>query len=255
MFLYLVKKILFDFSKCLVVMIINSSQLLAQNNADRESIEITDSVIQCYFYEPFPQKTGTSVIQIGGSFTVLPVVLAENEYPVPAVDLQYKYGLLEKTSFVASFSTNYFGNLLHTGFQWNTNAGNFSFGIANHLGGFYGFIHVEGQFDKNSAYAIYYLPIIRIGHRFNDFSVSMSWSVSYIFKSSINVSGLKAAGPQGKVNDIFCTIAVEQPFLKKAQLSIGFSLTYARSPYQSWLLYNTIDHYLFVPEFFFAVQL
>ena len=131
----------------------------------------------------------------------------------------------------------------------------FSFGFANHFGGFIGQISIEGQFDNNSAYAIFYLPILRFGYRHDDFSVSMSWAASYIFKSVSRVGDLKARGPGMTWNDIFCTIAVEQPFLKNTYLSIGLSLTYSRSPYQSWLLCNTIDEYLFVPEFFFGFQL
>jgi len=208
-----------------------------------------------YFYEPFPQEVGSSIFQLGGSFTLLPTTLMENEYPAPAADIQYKRGIFGNFSLVASFSTNYFSNLLHTGLQWNTKINRFSFGIAQHIGGFYGFINVEGQFDRNSAHAFYYLPIMRFGFRFDDFSVSMSWAISYIFNSSMNVSGLKAAGPQNTFNDIFCTIAIEEPFIKQTLLSMGFSLTYARTPYQSWLMFNTIDHHLFVPEFFFAIQL
>jgi hypothetical protein len=208
-----------------------------------------------YFYEPSPQTVGSSILQLGGSFTILPVALTEDEYPSPALDLQYKRGIFKNISLVASFSTNYFTNLLHSGLQWNIKANNFSFGLASHLGGFYGFLDVEGQFDKNSAYAFFLLPIVRFGYRFENFSVSVSCAASYIFRSAINVSGLKAAGPDKTINDVFCTLAIEQPFLKKSLISIGFSFTYERSPYQIWILYNTIDHRLFVPEFFFAVQL
>ena len=83
----------------------------------------------------------------------------------------------------------------------------------------------------------------------------MSWAFSYIFKSVSKVSDLRTRGPEKTINDIFCTLAVEQPFLKSTHISIGLSLTYSRSPYQSWLLFNTIDEYLFVPEFFFGFQL
>jgi hypothetical protein len=179
----------------------------------------------------------------------------ENEYPAPALDLQYKLGLFEKISLNASLSTNIFSNLLHTGIQWNTNSSRFSFGFANHLGCFFGFFNTEGQFDKNSAYAIYYLPILRFGYRLEDFSITMSWAASYIFKSTSRVSGLKSPGPQHTINDYFCTIAIEQPFLKHSLVSIGLSLTYSVTPYQTWMMFNTIDQRLFIPEFFFAFQL
>jgi hypothetical protein len=238
------------FNYLIALIIISSSFLRAQ-----EDINIQDTTQTFYFYEPYPQIVGTSILQLGGSFTLLPTSVAENEFPTPAVDLQYKRGIFKNISAIGSFSTNYFTNLLHIGIQWNLNEDKFSFGFANHFGGFVGFISMEGMYDSNSAYAIFYLPILRFGYRLNDFSISMSFAASYIFKSTSRVSGLKARGPGKTWNDIFCTIAVEQPFLKSTYLSIGLSLTYSRSPYQSWLLFNTIDEYLFVPEFFFGFQL
>ncbi len=192
---------------------------------------------------------------MGGSFTLLPIPVVENEYPAPALDLQYKRGILNNFSHNASLSTNIFTNLFHTGLQWNTSVNRFSFGFANHIGCFFGFFNTEGQFERNSAFAIYYLPILRFGYRLDDFSVTMSWAASYIFKSTSRVSGLKASGPEQTVNDYFCTISIEQPFLKHSLISVGFSLTYSVSPYQIWMMFDTIDQHLFIPEFFFAFQL
>jgi hypothetical protein len=250
-------------SVILVIVLLTNSTLCTSINTVPADSSISQDVRSIrnlqdssyYYYEPYPIKPGTSILQLGGSFTLLPLPVVENEYPAPAFDMQYKRGLWDKIAVDVSFSTNYFSNLFHAGLQWNFNINKFSLGIANHIGGFYGFINTAGQFDQNSAAAFFDLPIIRIGYRLKRYSISMSWAASYIFTSYNKVSGLKADGPQGKINDIFCTVAIEQPFLKKSLLSIGFSLNYARSPYQSWMLYNTLDQYLFLPEFFFSFQL
>ena len=228
-----------------------SCYIFAQNN----TFDNSDSSFNSYFYEPFPQQIGTSIYQIGGSFSLLPIPVIENEYPVPAIDFQVKYGIFKNISLLSSFTTNYFSNLLHFGLQWNSNNSRFSYGIANHLGGFYGFITSEGQFEENSAYALFYMPILRFGLRTNEFSVSMSFTAAYILRSTTKVSDLKAAGPTNTWNDFFCTIALEQIIFKRTIVSIGFSLAFSRTPYQSWLLHNTIDQYQFVPEFFFSFQL
>src|SRR5512139_1479649 len=158
-----------QFSKCFITIVCASSFLFAQEG---ETIDSTNIIVLAdsaavysvsYFYEPYPQKVGESILQIGGSFTLLPIPVMENEYPAPALDLQYKLGIFEKFSLNASLSTNIFSNLLHTGVQWNTKANRFSFGFANHIGCFFGFFNTEGQFESNSAYAIYYLPILRFG--------------------------------------------------------------------------------------------
>jgi hypothetical protein len=249
LFLYITVSIFFYFP--ILAQSISSTQSI-----DNSSInEILDSASVRYFYEPYPQEIGNSILQLGGSFTLLPISVVENEYPIPAIDVQYKHGIFKNVSFVSTFSTNYFSNLLHLGLQWNTNISRFSFGLANHLGGFAGFISSEGQFENNSAYALFSMPILRFGFRTDEFSFSLSFAASYIFKSVSKVSDLKAPGPEKIWNDFFCTLAIEQPMFKSTNLSIGLSLAFARSPYQSWLLYNTIDQYQFAPEFFFAIQL
>lgn len=246
--------------KCLMTVVCTYSFLSAQQSETFDPVEIypasgAEKYSVSYFYEPYPQKVGESILQLGGSFTLLPIPVVENEYPAPALDLQYKRGILNNFSLNASLSTNIFTNLFHTGLQWNTSVNRFSFGFANHIGCFFGFFNTEGQFERNSAFAIYYLPILRFGYRLDDFSVTMSWAASYIFKSTSRVSGLKASGPEQTVNDYFCTISIEQPFLKHSLISVGFSLTYSVSPYQIWMMFDTIDQHLFIPEFFFAFQL
>jgi hypothetical protein len=209
-----------------------------------------------YFYEPFPMETGASFFQVGASVSLVPYPDAEQEVPMPGLDFQYKRGLINNVSYVASFSTSIFSNLFHTGLQWNGHLDRFSFGFANHVGAVYGFITRDNLFDNVQAYGLFYMPMLRFGYRFDEFSFSSSFVISYVFKSNSYVNGLRASvGPQHSINDYYCTLVIEQPFLRNLHLSIGLSLGFARTPYQTWMLYNTIDEWLFVPEFFFAVQL
>ena len=229
------------------------------NNVSRVTLQTPDAMNTprvYYFYEPFPMEVGSSILQIGASASLLPYPDSEQEIPIPGLDIQYKRGILENVSFVSAFSTSIFSNLLHTGLQWNSNLDRFSFGFANHVGFAYGFITRENLFDDVQAYAMFDMSLLRLGYRFDDFSFSSSFVISYVFKSMSYVNGVRASiGPEGSINDYYCTLVVEQPFLRNLRLSLGFSLGYARTPYQSWMLYNTVDEWLFVPEFFFAVQL
>jgi hypothetical protein len=201
-------------------------------------------------------SVGSSFWQVGASVSLVPYAEAEQEIPMPGLDVQYKRGIWNNVSFVGSFSTSYFSNLFHAGLQWNGNLGRFSLGFANHVGFAYGFMKRENLFDNVKAYGLFYMPVLRLGYRQDEFSVSTSFVISYIFKSNSYVNDVQASvGPQNSINDYYCTFVVEQPFLRNLQLSIGLSIGYARTPYQSWMLYNTVDEWLFVPEFFFAVQL
>lgn len=216
----------------------------------------SDSPVACYFYEPFPLKPGAHVFQLGASFSLLPYPDMEQEVPIPALDVQYKRGLFKNVALDGTLSTNIYSNLLHCGLQLHTSIGRFSTGLANHVGGVYSFIKREKVFDQVNAYAIFDMMILRVGYRFEDFALSLSFVATYVFKSHSYVNGMEApGGPERSINDYWCTWAIEQPFLRSVHLSIGMSLGYTRTPYQTWMLYNTVDEWLFAPEFFFAVQL
>jgi hypothetical protein len=209
-----------------------------------------------YFYEPFPMEPGSDVFQLGASFSLVPYADAEQEIPLPGIDVQYKRGIFENVAVVGSLSTSYFSNLAHAGLQWSTRVTRFSFGVANHIGFAYGFITRENLFDDVEGYAWIDMMILRLGYRFDEFSFSCSFVATYMLKSMSYVNGLEASvGPQHTVNDYYCTFVVEQPFLRTLHLSIGLSLGYARTPWQTWMLYNTVDEWLFSPEFFFAIQI
>ena len=244
---------------CTLIFIISAKFVLAQNNIVNEStvnlntLDNPDSLFVTYFYEPFPQKVGESILQLGGSFILLPTPDV-GEYPVPSFDVQFKYGLMKNVSLISSLSTNYFSNLLQSGLQWNTNSSRLSFGLANHIGGFFGSYHLD-LFEDVFAYSFMYMPIFRLGIRADEFSASLSLGSTYIFNSGSRVGDLKARGPKAVWNDIFCTMAIEQPMLGRTIISIGLSLEYTRSPYQAWLFFDTIDTYQIIPKFSFAIQL
>lgn len=201
-------------------------------------------------------QKGSSILQLGVSFSMVPEPVAEQEIPIPAIDVQYKRGIFDGITLAGSLSTSIYSNMLHAGVQWNTNLERFSLGVATDVGGAYGFMKRDNLFDDVHAYALYLMPILRFGFRLEGCSFSSSFLATYVFASESHVNGMRASvGPKNTVNDLFCTLAAEQPFFKDLQVSVGLSLGYARTPYQSWMLYNTLDEWLFVPEFFFAVQI
>jgi hypothetical protein len=85
--------------------------------------------------------------------------------------------------------------------------------------------------------------------------VSSTIAATYVLLAESDIADKTVDGPTGTWNDVYYTIAIEQPFLDSMRLSLGISVTYSRTPYQSWITYNTIDQYLVLPEFFIGVQL
>lgn len=235
---------------------INDSLLTLKQNKSPEKLPDNLKNVK-YFYEPFPLQKGESVFQIGGSFSLLPIPITEQEYPIPAIDLQYKYALANNLCFVSSLSTLlHYYDLVHVGIQWNVNSDRLSFGTATHFGFAFGYMDDSDNFDQVWAIGTFWMPIVRVGYRFNHFSLTFSFVTTLNIYSHSKVNDVKSKpGSDGKLNDFFCTVTVEQPFLKNQQVAVGFSFAYSRTPYQSWMLYNTVNEWLFVPEFFFSVQL
>ena len=226
------------------------------NDSTSSALIVPASPTIYYFYEPYPMEVGSSFWQVGLSVSLVPLAEAEAEYPMPGLDIQYKRGLFKNVVFAGIFSTSYYSNLFHAGLQWNSNADRFSYGLVNDFGAAYGWIDNYDVFGKVTAFGLFYMPMLRFGYRFDDFSLSCSLVMSYIFSSNSVANHTTAyVGPSHKANDFYFTWVVEQPFLRNLHLSVGLSLGYARTPYQSWMQYNTTDEWLFVPEFFFSVQL
>lgn len=223
---------------CVLIVLCSGYETVAQIKTGSDSAA---SVSSKYYYEPFPQKVGESIFQLGASFILLPTPDAE-EYPMPFLDVQVKYGLLKYVSLVSTLSTNYFTSLFQLGFQVNDNISRFSYGFANHVGGFIGTYHLE-MFEKTFAYSISYSPLLRLGFRADKFSTSVSLRASYTIQSGNKVAALYASGPAGRWNDYNVTLAIEQYMLRKTSISIGLSMEYTRSPFEAWFFYDTIEEY------------
>lgn len=207
-----------------------------------------------YHHEPWPLPVGRNVITAGLLLTMLPGPLVEDEIPVPAVELQLRRGLAPNISMIASISTNVVSTIANLGAQWNAREGRFSWGVGANALGFLGWLSIEGQFDNNVAFAIAVLPYLKAGFRFDDFSVSSTFAASYSLYAGSDIADSKTEGPTGSWNDFYYAIAFEQPFLSTMRVSFGMSVMFSRTPYQSWITYNTIDQYMFLPSFFFGIQ-
>lgn len=208
-----------------------------------------------YFYEPYPIEKNKLLIQLGGSFTLLPIPVAENELIVPTIDLQSKYAFSDNFCIIGSLFTNFFSNVLHTGLQWNKNFDKFSIGLANNVGIFVGYVNLQEQFENNTAVVFFYLPTIKGGYRLNDASISLTIGANYILYGHSKISEVNSVGLGQTWNMLYATLAFEQPIFRRTFASFGFSVDFSKTPYQSWLMYNTTGNNLFVPEFFFSFQL
>jgi len=208
-----------------------------------------------YFYEPHPLRANENIFNLGFSISIVPEAIVEKEFPAPTADFQYKHGFSPAFSFYGNFSTNYFTNILAGGLQWNTGDDDLSFAIGSGLDGFAGSYNLGGEFDHTTAAALAYVPIIEIGHRFDDVAVSLHLAATYILYAQTHVTSLSDNSLQYHVNDVYATLTFEEPFYGNTRVASGISLAYSRSPYSIWMYFDSFDEYLFTPEFFFSFKL
>lgn len=219
------------------------------------SARAQDSTIIHYLYEPLPLRAGENVWNLGMSLSLLPAPVVEQELIGPTLDLQFKHGFSPTISLYGGVSSNYFTNILGAGIQYNTGDDdlNYSAGVA--IVGFAGIINLGGEFDRNTAGAFALIPTIRVGHRFGDVALTLLISGSYVLYANTHVGSLEDEGISSRFNDIAFELAIEQPFFGRTYVSLGIGFTYSRTPYQTWMLYNTFDQYLVVPATFFSFRL
>jgi hypothetical protein len=207
------------------------------------------------FYEPHPLRPGENIMNLGLSVTLLPEPIVVQEVPAPALTLLWKHGITDWFSGYATLSSNYVTNFLSVGAQINVGDDDFSFALGDAMGVFAGVFDLGGEFEKNSAAAIANTPTLRIGHRFKDVALSASFSASYLLHAGTTVASIEDRHIVSKFNDVTLTLALEQSFARQMRVSTGMSVTFSRTPYQIWMLYNTFDQYLMMPEFFFSIRL
>ena len=208
-----------------------------------------------YYYDPQPLAPGEHLLNLGLSLTLLPEPNVEQEIPAPAIDLQAKYGLSNVFTAYGSLSTNIFTNVMLVGVQAGHSFGNWNVSAGDAFAFFAGFLSVEGQFNNNSAAAIANMPAVRIGRRIGQTAISLSAYGTFLLHADMNVASVRQRGIELTFNDLYFTLAFEQPFFASVLVSSGVRVIYSRTPYQSWMLYNTFDQFLMLPEFFFAFQL
>jgi hypothetical protein len=208
-----------------------------------------------YFYNPCPLRSGENIVNLGISIDILPEAIVEQEVPAPVLDLQFKHGFSPVFSFYSDLSSNYYTNVVEAGIQWNTGDDGLSFAVGSGLNGFAGSYSLGGEFDNTTAAALAYVPIVEIGHKFGSVAMSLHLAADYVFYAQTHISSLYDNGLQYRVNDIWATLTFEQPFYGNTRVSTGISVTYSRTPYQIWMLFDSFDEYVVIPEFFFSFEL
>lgn len=199
-----------------------------------------------YFPHPMTQKWTTS---IGLTATTLPYdVTEELHYRVPAGDLHVIRKVSDKFRLDGRISFQILQNLITVGSAWTTRLNNrFVVGVGDEIGYWFGFVNFAGFKSKASGWQNY--PNASIGYRFNK-QVLLTLRADAIMNFGVKTY----AGKEQVTTDYRLlsgssyTLAVEQPFFGKKNLTLGFRAMYTDFFWQTWPAFESFDRNIFFPQ-------
>lgn len=199
-----------------------------------------------YFPHPTSQKWTTSV---GVIATTLPYDITEElHYRVPAADFHVVRKISNKVNFDGRVSFQVLQNLFTVGPHWNTKLNNrLSAGVGNDIGYWFGFVNLAGFKSRGSGWQN--SPNLSIGYRFNR-QVLLTLRADALMNFNVKTY----AGKERVTTDyrLFSgssyTIAVEQPFYGKKNLTLGFRALYTDFFWQTWPAFESFDRNIFFPQ-------
>lgn len=199
-----------------------------------------------YFPHPMTHKWTTS---IGLTAATLPYDITEElHYRVPAGDFHVIRKISNKVNLDGRISFQVLQNLFTVGPRWTTELNNrVSVGAGDEIGYWFGSVNFAGFKSKGSGWQNY--PNLSIGYRFNK-QVLLTIRADAIMNFGIKTY----AGKERVTTDyrLFSgssyTIAVEQPFYGKKNLTLGFRAMYTDFFWQTWPAFESFDRNIFFPQ-------
>jgi hypothetical protein len=199
-----------------------------------------------YFPHPMSNKWTTS---IGITATTMPYDITEElHYRIPAGDFHVIRKVGKKVNLDGRLTFQVLQNLATVGARWTTELNNrVSVGAGNDVGYWFGFLNFSGFKSRASGWQNN--PHIAIGYRFNK-QVLLTLRADAIMNFNIRTY----AGNERVTTDYrflsgsSYTIALEQPFYGKKNLTVGFRALYTDFFWQTWPAFESFDRNIFFPQ-------
>lgn len=199
-----------------------------------------------YFPHPMTHKWSTS---IGLTATTMPYDITEElHYRIPAGDFHVIRKISNKVNLDGRISFQVLQNLLTVGPRWTTQLNNrFSVGAGDEIGYWFGYVNFAGFKSRGNGWQNY--PNLSIGYRFNK-QVLLTLRADAIMNFNVKTY----AGKERVATDyrLFSgssyTIAIEQPFYGKKNLTLGFRAIYSDFFWQTWPAFESFDRNIFFPQ-------
>lgn len=176
-----------------------------------------------------------------------PKELTEEAYvPAPAFDLHALYGLPSHFSLDGRVLSQVLQNHISLGGRWSHPLGRFAVGAGYDIAFWFGWLNVGG-FDSK-AYGWTGYPSVSVGYNTGDVRLVLKGEVIFDLYHKSMVGKNEVMTDQDRLVGGSVMFAMEQPFWKDIELTLGFRATYTKFHWMTWSLFSTFDRYLFYPE-------
>lgn len=210
-----------------------------------QDIPITEQKF-IYFPHPMSQNWSTS---IGLTTTTLPYDITEEmHYRIPAGDLHVLRKVTDNINLDGRVSFQVLQNLVTLGPRWTGKLNDrFSIGVGNEIGYWFGFVNFAGFKSKASGWQNY--PNFSVGYRFNkQVLLTLRADAMMNFNIKTFAGNTRVASDYRLFSGSSYTIALEQPFYGKKNLTLGFRAIYTDFFWQTWPAFESFDRNLFFPQ-------
>jgi hypothetical protein len=193
---------------------------------------------------------------IGFTATTLPLDITEEvRFRLPAVDINIIKKLSGKWYAHTRFNLQGIQNYISIGPRYTHPFTNrFSVALGNDVAFWFGFVNTKGIRTRGTGWQNF--PNMSFGYRFNK-QILLTFRAESIM--NLNVSTIAGDTKVPSRHRFFSgsafTVALEQPFFKKADLTLGFRAMYTNYFWQTWTLFEDYDRNIFFPQVIVGVIL
>ncbi len=164
----------------------------------------------------------------------------------PAFDLHALYGLSPEFALDGRAISQVVQNHFSVGGRWAHPMGKFAIGAGYDVAYWFGFLNVASFDSKAHGWLNY--PSVTIGYNTGDVRlIGKAEAILDLYQKS-SIGENEVHSDQNKLVGWSFTLAMEQPFWKNTELTLGFRATYTKFHWMTWALFSTFDQYLFYPE-------
>ena len=163
---------------------------------------------------------------------------------VPAIDVQLMRKVHGGLSLEARGLAQVLQNHFSTGVRWSVKLGDRSHAAFHAgLGWWKGHLMIE-EFDTDAFGSMFY-PAISVGREFgHDVAVTLKAEAIMDIQHRVRVGDIEIEREIAGIPGVACSLYMEQPFMGRSHIALGFTARYSAFFWATWALFDTYTQHL-----------